>query len=47
MTEQPETPPDNHQAEGPKGCIGCLVDGYEHTCGYVALPYVPLRWRKK
>jgi hypothetical protein len=29
---------------GTKGCIGCLVDGLEHTCGFTRLPVVPSRW---
>ena len=29
---------------GTKGCIGCLVDGLEHTCGYTSSPVVPSRW---
>lgn len=28
-----------------KGCIGCLVDGREHNCGFE--PRVPVNWRKE
>lgn len=31
-------------AKATKGCIGCLVDGLEHSCGFTALPVVPSRW---
>lgn len=32
------------EAVSTKGCIGCLVDGFEHTCGFTSALVVPSRW---
>jgi hypothetical protein len=30
----PSTPPQETD-ERPQGCLGCLVDGRDHTCGFI------------